>query len=41
MIYLSSYFILANEQFIKDSGFKIATYNGVELAKQNITKTYN
>ncbi len=41
MIYLSSYFILANEQFIRDSGFKIATYNGVELAKQNITQTYN
>ncbi len=41
MIYLSSYFIFANQQYIEDAGFKIATYKKVDLKKENIPNTYN
>ncbi len=41
MIYLSAGFILNNKKEILDNGFKIATYNGVELSKDKIANSYN
>ena len=41
MIYLSAGFILNNKKEILDNGFKIATYNGIDLAKDKIANSYN
>lgn len=41
MIYLSTGFILNNKNDIEKNGFKIATYNGVELTSNTITQGYN
>lgn len=41
MIYLSSGFILNNEEVIKKHGFKIAKYNGYDMILDNIANGYN
>lgn len=41
MIYLSSGFILKNMKEISSNGFKVATYNGIELEANTITIGYD